>query len=210
MTPTDDQNVGNKRRLPLVGFALMAAALAGALPAPAAVQQPGRGTNSEAPAQETIGRTAATEVHVAGPVAMHQGEMFLGNGSTITAGTQPVKVSLNRGGQILLCSTTSLHLSKDGSIAHPEDTALMMALDRGALETHYTVGKYSDVLLTPDLRILISGPGEADLSIRLNNQGDTCVDNHGANAPYVTVSSQLRGARTVCSRTSASPSSMVV
>jgi hypothetical protein len=49
------------------------------------------------------------------------------------------------------------------------------------------------VLLTPDLRILISGPGEAGLSIRVNTQGDTCVDNHGANAPYVTVSSQLEG-----------------
>jgi hypothetical protein len=69
----------------------------------------------------------------------------------------------------------------------------MMALDRGAIEANYAVGKYSDVLLTPDLRILISGPGQADLSIRVNTQGDTCVDNHGADAPYVTVSSQLEG-----------------
>ena len=69
----------------------------------------------------------------------------------------------------------------------------MMALDRGAIEANYTVGKYSDVLLTPDLRILISGPGQADLSIRVNTKGDTCVDNHGADAPYVTVTSQLEG-----------------
>ncbi len=69
----------------------------------------------------------------------------------------------------------------------------MMALDRGAIEANYTVGTYSDVLLTPDLRILISGPGEADLRIRVNPQGDTCVDNHGVNAPYVTVTSQLEG-----------------
>jgi hypothetical protein len=55
------------------------------------------------------------------------------------------------------------------------------------------VGTYSDVLLTPDLRILISGPGEADLRIRVNLKGDTCVDNHGADAPYVTVTSQLEG-----------------
>ena len=68
-----------------------------------------------------------------------------------------------------------------------------MALDRGAIEANYAVGKYSDVLLTPDLRILISGPGQADLRIRVNPQGDTCVDNHGANAPYVTVTSQLEG-----------------
>jgi hypothetical protein len=147
----------------------------------------------EAGVAQPIGRTAATEVQVAGAVDIHHGEMLLGNGSTITAGAQPVKVVLSRGGQIRLCSTTSLHLANDRSIADPQNTALMMALDRGALEVNYSVGKYSDVLLTPDLRILISGPGEANLSIRLNTRGDTCVDNHGADAPYVTVSSQLEG-----------------
>jgi hypothetical protein len=45
------------------------------------------------------------------------------------------------------------------------------------------------VLLTPDLRILVSAPGQADLSIRVNNQGDTCVDNHGDHAPYVLATS---------------------
>jgi hypothetical protein len=69
----------------------------------------------------------------------------------------------------------------------------MIALDRGSLETSYTAGKYSDVLLTPDLRILISGPGDANLKLRVNEKGDTCVDNHGAGAPYVTVTSQFEG-----------------
>jgi hypothetical protein len=69
----------------------------------------------------------------------------------------------------------------------------MLALDRGAMEAHYQTSKYSDVLLTPDLRILISGPGEADISIRVSPQGDTCIDNRGANAPYITVTSQLEG-----------------
>jgi hypothetical protein len=49
------------------------------------------------------------------------------------------------------------------------------------------------VLLTPDLRILISGPGTADLKIRVNEKGDTCLDNHGTGAPYVTVTSQFEG-----------------
>jgi hypothetical protein len=61
------------------------------------------------------------------------------------------------------------------------------------MEAHYQTSKYSDVLLTPDLRILISGPGEADLSIRVSSQGDTCIDNRGPNAPYITVTSQLEG-----------------
>jgi hypothetical protein len=144
-------------------------------------------------AQQPIGRTSATEVKVSGPVEISHGETVLGNGSEITAGDQAVKITLERGGVLHLCSTSSIHLSTDKSIADPASTALMMALDRGAIEAFYVVGKYSDVLLTPDLRILISGPGMAELSIRVNTKGDTCVDNHGANAPYVTVSSQLEG-----------------
>src|ERR1700691_3697242 len=144
-------------------------------------------------AQQPIGRTSATEVQVSGAVEISHGEMQLGNGSEITAGEQAVKITLERGGSLRLCSTSSVHLSKDRSIADPASSALMMALDRGAIEANYAVGTYSDVLLTPDLRILISGPGEADLRIRVNPQGDTCVDNHGANAPYVTVTSQLEG-----------------
>jgi hypothetical protein len=144
-------------------------------------------------AQQPIGRTSATEVQVSGAVDISHGETRLGNGSAITAGDQAVKIALERGGSLRLCSTSSVHLSKDRSIADPASSALMMALDRGAIEANYAVGTYSDVLLTPDLRILISGPGEADLRIRVNPQGDTCVDNHGANAPYVTVSSQLEG-----------------
>jgi hypothetical protein len=142
-------------------------------------------------AQQPIGRTSATEVQVSGAVDISHGQTMLGNGSAITAGDQAVKISLERGGSLRLCSTSTVHLSKDRSIADPASSALMMALDRGAIEANYAVGTYSDVLLTPDLRILISGPGEADLRIRVNLQGDTCVDNHGATAPYVTVTSQL-------------------
>jgi hypothetical protein len=144
-------------------------------------------------AQQPIGRTSATEVQVSGAVNISHGETVLGNGSEITAGDQAVQITLQRGGSLHLCSTSSVHLAKDRSIDDPASSALMMALDRGAIEANYVVGKYSDVLLTPDLRILISGPGQANLSIRVNTKGDTCVDNHGADAPYVTVSSQLEG-----------------
>ena len=68
-----------------------------------------------------------------------------------------------------------------------------MALDRGALEANFSTGKNSDVILTPDLRIVISGPGTAEVQVRLGGKGDTCVDNRGANAPYVTVSSIFDG-----------------
>ena len=152
-------------------------------------------------AQQPIGRTSAQEVKVSGAMDVHGGEMLLGNGSAVTAGEQAVKISLTRGGELRLCPTTTVHLSHertgDGSgdrIAEKTDsTALMMALDRGALEANYATGKYSDVLMTPDFRILVSGPGTANLSVRVSAKGDTCVDNHGESAPYVTVSSLFDG-----------------
>jgi hypothetical protein len=138
-----------------------------------------------------IGRTRAQEVQVTGDVQLRNGEMQLGNGSTITAGTSTIPITLTRGGDLRLCATTSVHLARDRSIQAPDASGLLLALDRGAIEAHYTTSKYSDVLLTPDLRILISGPGVADVSVRVSRQGDTCIDNRGPNAPYIIVSSQL-------------------
>ncbi len=135
----------------------------------------------------------AAGVQVSGDVHLGNGAMQLGNGSTITAGGETVPITLSRGGELNLCATTSIHLARDRSIQAPDASGLMLGLDRGAIEAHYETSKYSDVLLTPDLRILISGPGEADFSIRVSRQGDTCIDNRGPNAPYITVTSQLEG-----------------
>jgi hypothetical protein len=135
----------------------------------------------------------AAGVQISGDVRVANGDMDLGNGSTITAGGETLPIRLNRGGELKLCATTSLHLSRDRSIQAADASGLMLGLDRGAIEAHYQTGKYSDVLLTPDLRILISGPGEANLSVRVSRQGDTCIDNPGSNAPYITVTSQLEG-----------------
>lgn len=148
---------------------------------------------SPALSQQPIGRTSAQEVKVSGAMDVHAGEMLLGNGSAVTAGDQPVRISLTRGGELRLCPTTTVHLSQDNSVEKVDSTALMMALDKGALEADYVTGKYSDVLMTPDFRILLSGPGAANVSVRVNAKGDTCVDNHGDNAPYVTVSGLFDG-----------------
>jgi hypothetical protein len=57
------------------------------------------------------------------------------------------------------------------------------------LEVSFATGRNSDILMTPDFRILIGGPGSADVKVRLGQHGDTCVDNGGVNAPYVLVTS---------------------
>lgn len=150
--------------------------------------------NAQSGPQQTIGHldvSATTEkVQVSGAVTLTGGGTALGNGSTVTAGKVTLPVHLTRGGQLDLCSTTTVHLSQQYNAADA-NSPLMVALDHGAIEAHYKVGKNSDVVLTPDLRILLSGPGQADVRIRLNDQGDTCVANRGDGAPYVTVSEQM-------------------
>jgi hypothetical protein len=143
--------------------------------------------------QAPIAYVSTTGVSVSGSLSVENGRAIIGNNGTITAGDSTAMVKLSRGGDMEVCASTKVHLSRDTSVTGGDDSALMIALDRGALEANYVPGKYSDVLLTPDLRILISGPGTADLKVRVNEKGDTCVDNHGAGAPYVTVTSNFAG-----------------
>jgi hypothetical protein len=145
-------------------------------------------------------------VKVAGAIEVSNGHAIISSGGSITAGDRTADILLPGKGELHLCATTTVHLSRSGVpgaasgpatasgpavSGSPPSGPLMIALDRGALEANYVTGQYSDVLMTPDFRILISGPGQADLRIRVSPQGDTCVENCGEHAPYVTVSSQL-------------------
>jgi hypothetical protein len=143
--------------------------------------------------QAPIAFVSTAGVTVSGSMSVENGRATIGNDGTITAGDGTAMVKLARGGDMEVCASTKVHLSRDTTIPDAADSALMIALDRGALEANYVPGKYSDVLMTPDLRILVSGPGTADLKIRVNDKGDTCLDNHGTHAPYVTVTNLFEG-----------------
>ncbi len=150
-------------------------------------------TQPQTQAQQPIAYVPTEGVTLSGSLEVANGKAVIGNNGSITAGDKTATVTLSRGGTLQLCSTTSVHLSRDRSIADAQSSALMISLDRGALEASYVTGKYSDVLMTPDFRILISGPGQADLKIRVSPKGDTCLDNHGTDAPYITVTNLLEG-----------------
>jgi hypothetical protein len=94
-------------------------------------------------------------------------------------------------GVLRVCASTTVKLAADTSVPAGEAPGLLLAMDHGALEmsfaTSTAAGRNSDILMTPDFRILIAGPGAADVKVRLGQHGDTCVDNSGANAPYVLV-----------------------
>ncbi len=113
---------------------------------------------------------------------------FTGNGA-ITAGAAAAQVTLPYRGTLRVCPSTTVNLSVDSSAQAGEIAWLLMSLDGGAIETSFAIARNSDVVLTPNFRILIGGPGSSEVKVRLGQGGDTCVDNSGANAPYVVVSS---------------------
>ena len=131
---------------------------------------------------------------ITGGLLVNDGRAYVAANASITAGDEPAHVTLPYRGTLLVCASTNVKLAADTSNVLP---GLMMAMEHGAVELSYagtTANLQSaDVLLTPDFRILIGGPGAAEVKVRLGNKGDTCVDNPGANGPYVVVSSVFEG-----------------
>ena len=169
-----------------------AATPAAAEPAPAPAANPASlpAPIAVVPIDAAIADQAPT---VTGALRVAEGKAFIATTGTITAGTKTANVVLPRRGVLRVCSATSVHLSTDASVPAGETPGLMMALDHGAVEASFATGRNSDILLTPDFRILIGGPGSADVKVRLAPHGDTCVENAGPNAPYVLVSSVFEG-----------------
>jgi hypothetical protein len=138
---------------------------------------------------------------VTGALEITAGKAMIGASGTVTSGAKTTEVVLPHRGVLRVCVSTTVKLAADTSVpADGETPGLVMGLDRGAIEASFATGRNADVLLTPDFRILISGAGSdagsaaaADVKVRLGEHGDTCVDNAGANAPYVLVSSVFDG-----------------
>ncbi len=126
---------------------------------------------------------------VTGTLQAWNGRAYIASSGTITAGADTAQVTLPHRGTLRICASTTVKLAADSSVPAGETPGLLMALDHGAIETSFATGRNADVVLTPDFRILIGGPGASELKVRLGEGGDTCIDNPGANAPYVVVTS---------------------
>ncbi|MFZ0747446.1 MAG: hypothetical protein WAM85_23790 [Terracidiphilus sp.] len=130
---------------------------------------------------------------VTGALQVTGGKAFIASSGTVTSGSATTDVILPRRGTLRVCASTTVKLAADSSVPAGDSPGLMMAFDHGAVEASFATGRNADILLTPDFRILIGGPGAADVKVRLGEQGDTCVDNPGLNAPYVLVTSVFDG-----------------
>lgn len=126
---------------------------------------------------------------VTGALEVTGDKAIIAASGAVSSGSATTDVTLPHRGVLHVCASTTVKLAADKSVPTDETPGLLMALDHGALEADFTTGRNSDMVLTPDFRILISGPGKASLKLRLGNKGDTCIDNAGVNAPYVLVTS---------------------
>jgi hypothetical protein len=126
---------------------------------------------------------------VSGTIEAAGDEVMIDGAGEVTSGPGSTQVVLPRRGTLRVCASTTVKLAADASAPAGETPGLIMALDHGAIEASFATGRNADTVLTPDFRILIGGPGAVEVKVRLGEHGDTCVDNPGADAPYVLVSS---------------------
>lgn len=196
-----------------LGFLLLAAAQAAstqtasvaqsptaAQSVPAAEAAPAGGPIAIVPIENGSPDAAAT---VTGALEVTGGKAIIAASGSVTSGSRTAEVVLPHRGVLRVCASTTVKLAADTSVPAGETPGLLMAMDHGAVEMSFANLGNADILLTPNFKILIGGPGAAEVKVRLGSEGDTCVDNteapsdrfsppgsnSGANAPYVVVSS---------------------
>ena len=138
--------------------------------------------------QSAIGTVGMQDATVAGALEITNGRAVLVGSTTVTAHDHVAEVALSRGGSVRVCATSGLHIAEGNSAAGEPDgkQPLMLALDRGAIEVKMAATP-RDVVMTPDLRFIVDGDGPLDLNLRVAKDGDTCVENRGADAPVLHV-----------------------
>lgn len=145
----------------------------------------------QAVAQQAVpamGTIATGDAKVAGGLEVSGAKAQLVSNASITAYDHTARVDLTRGGDVLVCSTSQFHLLRAGL-----GQSLLFGLDRGAIEIHGKTGQ-DDVILTPDLRFTLETGGTLNLGLRVTRNGDTCVDNAGANAPTMLLNDSFSAA----------------
>jgi len=135
------------------------------------------------PAQQNVGELYASDASVKGGVVLANSGTKVLSGSSLAAGDQAATLKLERGGSMLICRGTSLAVTTSQN-----GRQLMFSMNAGNVEMDYPIGAAADNLLTPDFRLLLPGPGQLHLAVRVSAKGDTCVQSLGSNSSAVVVS----------------------
>jgi len=138
------------------------------------------------PAQQAVGQLYATDASVKGSVVLASSGTSVLSGSSIQAGAQAATLKLERGGSVLVCEGTKLSVN-----ASQSGRQLLYSLNTGNLELNYPLGTEADTLLTPDLRLILPGPGTVHVAVQVTPQGDTCVQSLPWNVSAITISEMM-------------------
>ena len=113
---------------------------------------------------------------IPGAAAKVTGGMQAGTAAPTSLPTAPspraatAQVTLPYRGTLRVCASTTVKLAADASVPAGEIPGLMIAMDQGAIEASFATGRNSDVVMTPDFRILIGGPGASEVKVRLGQR----------------------------------------
>jgi hypothetical protein len=120
--------------------------------------------------QPAVGELFAGGASVRGSVVLAGGGASVLGGSQVSAGESTALLKLARGGELHICPRTSLSVNTS-----PAGNELMIGVNTGSLELHYTLPSGTDTVMTPDFRIQMIGPGSFQLAISASASGETCV-----------------------------------
>ena len=135
---------------------------------------------------QSIGQLYAADASVKGSVMLAGSGTSVLSGSSIEAGTQAATLKLDRGGNLLVCEGTKLTIASSQN-----GRQMLFSLNSGNLELNYPLGTEADNLLTPDLRLLLPGPGTVHVAVRVAPNGDTCVQSLPWNAAAIVISETM-------------------
>ena len=136
--------------------------------------------------QRPIGTLSTNDAQISGTVNVQHNSAEIQSSGTVTAGDRTAEIALTRGGKVLICTTSTVHLTQSNN----ENAPLLLSLNRGAFEIHMNANA-QDAILTPDLRFDLSEAAPLDLRMRVTPNGDTCVENRGKSAPVLHVTEQF-------------------
>jgi hypothetical protein len=141
---------------------------------------------AQKPSDGSLGEVFATDATVQGSVILAGSGTRVGSGSTVSAGRTPASLRLDRGGEVRVCPGTSVSVT-----ASARSKGLMLSLDSGTIETHYSVSSSADTIQTPDFRILLPGPGDFNFGISADKKGNACVRALEGNSASIVVAEMM-------------------
>ena len=134
------------------------------------------------------------EATTSGALSTAGDNSMLGDKSVVTTLARPAHVTLSRGGAMLVCQASVVHLTAGQAVFNPKARdnfdPLLIALDSGGIELQMPLIA-TDTVATSGMRFASGERNgkstQLDLALRVTDNGDTCVENRARKSPPVTV-----------------------